>query len=272
MVTGMVSWSRARAPVGAAAPAVGPEQRSADLAAQAGDLACTQPGCTSATGLRCDYVDRRGRACRTAWCPEHRLVIDERVYCRRHAGVVSALPVGPAGQAATMPDLENRAPSLVSWVAREVDADIRELLLSGFPPGGGTELVTDPVYLVFTGGDRRRAWERAWKVVDRAGRSLRVCLLVEECADAEVAIQVNSAIVERLAPPWIVQRLYGAQPPPELDAQRRKDFNQRVFGIIRKGIDRAGQPDPASRRGPPGLEPAAVADRSWSVSPSAQLS
>jgi len=53
---------------------------------------CTQGGCTSHEGAPCEYVDRRGRECRTAWCPEHRVTIEDHVYCRRHAGVVSALP------------------------------------------------------------------------------------------------------------------------------------------------------------------------------------
>jgi len=231
----MAAWSRAR--LTPATSGFASEQRSDHLVDRDGDQPCTQPGCGSATGLACQYVDRRGRDCRTSWCPQHRLVIDGRVYCRRHAGVVSALPVGYVGHAVPMPDLETRAPSLVSWVAREVDADVRQMLLAGLGDERA-QLVTDPVYLVLIGRDRRRAWERAWKLVDRSGRSLRVSLLVEECADAEVAVRVNAAVVERLAPPWIVQRLHGAQPPPEVDAQRRKDFNRRLLGIIQKGMGR----------------------------------
>jgi hypothetical protein len=138
-----------------------------------------------------------------------------------------------------MPDLETRAPSLVSWVAREVDADIRQLLLAELRDDR-VRLVTDPVYLAFIGCDRRRAWERAWKLLDNSGPSLRISLLVEECADAEVAVRVNAEIVDRLTPPWIVQRLHGALPPPEVDAQRRKDFNRRLLGIIHRGMEREG--------------------------------
>jgi hypothetical protein len=153
--------------------------------------------------------------------------------------VVSALPVGYVGHTAPMPDLETRAPSLVSWVAREVDADIRQLLLAELRDDR-VRLVTDPVYLAFIGCDRRRAWERAWKLLDHTGPSLRISLLVEECADAEVAVRVNAEIVDRLTPPWIVQRLHGALPPPEVDAQRRKDFNRRLLGIIHRGMEREG--------------------------------
>jgi hypothetical protein len=139
-----------------------------------------------------------------------------------------------------MPDLGTRAPSLVSWVAREVDADIRQVLLAEAGEGGA-QLVTDPVYLVFVGGDRRRAWERAWKLVDHAGRSLRVSLQVEEDADAEIAVQVDTAILDRLTPPWIVQRLHGAVPSPEVDDGRRRDFNRRLLDVIGRGVRRRAE-------------------------------
>jgi hypothetical protein len=206
-----------------------------------------QPGCSSSSGVPCAYTDRRRRRCPTAWCADHRLVIDGRAYCRRHAGVVSALPRGFSGRAAPLPDIDNRAPSLVSWVAREVDADVRRLLLAELQPRAeGAQIVIDPVYLVFVGPERRRAWERAWKLVDRAGRSLRVSLLVEEHEDAEVTVRVNSRVVERAAPPWITQRLAGVEEPPEMDAQRRKEFNRHVCELIRVGIRREWTDPPPS--------------------------
>jgi hypothetical protein len=228
-------WNRLRSDEEAVVEA----QRRSDVMAQLpGDQLCTEQGCTHVTGIGCQYVDRRGRHCTSAWCPDHRLVIDGRVYCRRHAGVVSALPTVAMHSAAPMPDLENRAPSLVSWVARELDADIRRLLLAELAGHSGAQLLTDPVYLIFTGSDRRRAWERAWKLVDHTGHSLRVALLVEEDADAEVAVKIGSNVVDRIVPPWIVQRLHGAPPPPAVDAERRAGFNRRVLDVIDQGIAR----------------------------------
>jgi hypothetical protein len=187
--------------------------------------------------LACAYVDRRGLGCGTAWCSDHHLVVEDRAYCRRHAGVVSAMPGGDIRGSAPLPDVENRSPSLVSWVAREVDADIRYLLAAELIQGGAAELVADPVHPIFTGSDRRRAWERAWKLVAHAAPSLRVSLIVEECADAEVAVAVNATVVDRLTPPWILQRLHGGV-SPEVDAQRRKEFNRVLLGTVRRGIDR----------------------------------
>src|SRR5438105_7619744 len=94
-----------------------------------GELPCTERGCTAVTGLECEYVDRRSRRCRTAWCPVHRLVVRDRVYCRRHAGVVEAVPTGVLDAQTPLPDLDNRAPSLVNWVTNEVDGEVRRLLI-----------------------------------------------------------------------------------------------------------------------------------------------
>ena len=110
----------------------------------------------------CEYVDRRGRECRTAWCIEHRVTIEDRVYCRRHAGVVSALPSLDSSPTVSLPDLDNRAPSLVGWVSRQIDGDVWRLLLKELSAGSGGQLVADPVTLVFVGIGRQRAWERAW--------------------------------------------------------------------------------------------------------------
>ena len=210
---------------------------SAALSRLEGALACNEQGCLESNGVACQYVDRRNRACKSAWCPAHRIVMDTQVFCRRHAGVVSALPGGPGGTA-PLPDLENRAPSLVSWVARELDADIRAVLLKEVAAQGGAQLIADPVCLIFLGTERRRAWERAWKLATHTGLAIRVGLQVEEDADAEVAVKIGANVVDRVVPPWIVQRLHRDSPSAEVDADRRREFNRRLLGAITKGVGR----------------------------------
>ena len=56
-----------------------------------------------------------------AFCPEHWSRVDERVYCRRHASNIVAL--GRNIEAGAMPDLENRGPSLVNFVANKIGQD-----------------------------------------------------------------------------------------------------------------------------------------------------
>ena len=212
-----------------------PGARSQELAERDGSLPCTTDGCPAANGIACEYVDRRARQCRTAWCPQHRVIVEGHLYCRRHAGVVSALPLGDSSLLTPLPDLDNRAPSLAGWVARQIDGDVWRLLLQELDAEGG-QLVGDPVMLVFTGVDRVRAWERAWKLVTHTGISRRVSLMVEEANDDEVAVKIGSNVVDRLVPPWIADRRRAASLDAETDRREREGFNQRILDAVERGL------------------------------------
>jgi hypothetical protein len=197
---------------------------------------CTQDGCSSQDGAACEYVDRRGRECRTAWCIEHRFTIEDRVYCRRHAGVISALPSLDSSLAVSLPDLDNRAPSLVGWVSRQIDGDFWRLLLKELSPGSGAQLVADPVTLIFVGIGRQRAWERAWRLDSHVGIALRVSVVVEELDDTMITVKVGGNTVEQLVPPWIQHRVRGEAVTPDEDRKEREEFYQRVLDSIERGL------------------------------------
>jgi hypothetical protein len=162
--------------------------------------------------------------------------MDGQVLCRRHAGIVSALPKDNP-TSAPLPDLENRAPSLVSWIARELDADIRVALLDRVASPTGAQLIADPVFLIFVGSERTRAWERAWKLATHTGTALRVALQVEETADTEIGVKIGSNVIAKETPPWILQRPEGSVLPPEEDSRLRQEFNAHLFSIIAQGLD-----------------------------------
>jgi hypothetical protein len=211
---------------------------SLELAEREGEHPCAFAGCTAMTGLQCEYVDRRERHCRTAWCPAHRFVHDRHVYCRRHVGVVTALPTTDFGMAPPLPDLDNRAPSLVGWMAKLLDADIWRLMLAQGDTPAGAQLISDPVSLVFVGIDRQRAWERAWTLASHQGEPRRVSIVVEETNDSEVVVKVGANVVDRLTPPWIVHRRNNEQVPEAQDAEERTAFNQRVLDAMERGLIR----------------------------------
>lgn len=222
------------------------DPRPLELVQLEGTLPCTTDGCAAMTAIPCEYVDRRTRQCRTAWCPRHRVIVEGHLYCRRHAGVVSALPVADSTLVTPLPDIDNRAPSLVAWVARQVDGDVWRLLLQELDADGG-ELIADPVVLVFTGVERLRAWERAWKLVTHTGVSRRVSLMVEEAHDDEVAVKIDANVVDRLAPPWITERRGFEPPDAETDRREREAFNQRILDAIERGLLRERQLQAATR-------------------------
>lgn len=198
-----------------------------------GTLPCSEHDCTATTGESCGYIDRRSRTCGTAWCPDHQSIVGGTVYCRRHAGVVRVLASGET----VMPDLENRAPSLVNWVSRDLDEVIQDIVNSYRAQLGTDRLVADPVHLDFLGPERRRVWERSWKLVAHTGWSLRVSLEVDEARDTEVAVRVGRNIVARATPPWIAARLRGERLPAAEDAEQRREFYRSLTETMRNEIE-----------------------------------
>jgi hypothetical protein len=200
----------------------------------AGTLPCAMHGCEQRTGLACGYVDRRARECGTAWCPEHRLLADNRVYCRRHWNTVKGLA---EPDAAALPDRDNRAPSLVAWVGRRLEPSIQAILMARAAENGPLSLLSVPVHLVFAGRERARVWERTWAVADHTGHRVAVTLQVEEASDTELVVRVGRNVVTRVVPPWIEARLSGEEVSHETDSARRQDFYESLRHLIVTEVD-----------------------------------
>jgi hypothetical protein len=198
-----------------------PRPDPAAPAAPAGHERCAADGCRRLDGVQCSYVDKRSRRCPTAWCPNHVADVAGFPYCRRHASTMTAIEGGEV--VAGLPDLENRAPSLVGWIARDLDAPIRELLTKVAQPAGAT-LITDPVRLVITPGGSTRRWAKTWKVLDNTAVLSRVSIEVDEVDDCQVSARVDSELIGRGVPPWIGNRQAGKQVDATADAAARAEF------------------------------------------------
>ncbi len=187
----------------------------------AGRERCAAEGCRRLDGTQCSYVDKRSRRCPTAWCPNHVADVAGFPYCRRHASTMSAIEGGEV--VAGLPDLDNRAPSLVGWISRDLDEPIRELLTRVAPRSGAT-LVTDPVRLVITPGGSTRRWAKTWKIVDSTAVLNRVSIEVDEVDDCHVSARVDTELIGRGLPPWIGNRQAGRRVDPQVDAAERAEF------------------------------------------------
>jgi hypothetical protein len=178
-----------------------------------GSLPCFEPGCEAPDRVSCDYRDRRGAACPTAWCADHIVTVNSWHLCRRHARVVQALaPVEFRGEVPP-PDLDNRAPSLTSYLAEALDARMRATLEEVCRPGNG-ERVADEALTMVTNQDRSRRWAQGWKLFDNTGPLLRIDVEVDEAREPECAIRLDSRVILRFVPPWILDRR-AAVPPVE---------------------------------------------------------
>jgi hypothetical protein len=163
-----------------------------------GRAQCGGVGCSSKGGLSCAYVDRRGRACPTSWCPSHRCVFDDAIYCALHGATVGGLQWDYGDTA--HPDVDNTIPALVTWISRIAEDDIVATLRS-ICSERAEVLVSDPVRQVLLGVERERSWERAWKTCSFVGVSARVAIAVEEANPQCVLIKVNSKVVAHIPAP-----------------------------------------------------------------------
>ena len=182
---------------------------------------CAMAGCERHDGSKCGYVDKRARSCPTGWCPEHATLLGGLVFCRRHASTLAALDGGEP--VAGLPDLENRAPSLVGWVARDLDGPVRRLLTTA-GPGAEAAVVTDPVRLVLSLADRRRRWTKVWRTLDDTSVLTRVSVEVDEDDDCQVAARVDTELIGRGVPPWIEHRRRGETVDAATDQAERREF------------------------------------------------
>ncbi len=150
-------------------------------------------------------------------------------YCRRHAGTLQALDT-TSGRPVTVPDVSDRAASLVSWIARDLDASIRASLAKA-ARAGETVVADDYVHLV-RDQTREARWERGWRIVDHTGLVLKVTLFVNDSDDSIVYIRLGEVIIASGTPPWIANRLQGFTPEPSIDVAQRHTFYESIKTAI----------------------------------------
>ena len=197
---------------------------------------CQRAACGHRAVAACAYTDRRGRTCGSQWCIDHLTEVAAAPYCARHASTVVA--VGPDAIAmGHLPELDNRVPSLVYWVGRDLDADVPALLVARMDPALGESLVVEPVALV-TGGGRtqQRRWERNWKIVSHTGISERVTVAVHEDAPTTVVLRVGQREVRSAEPPWIRAHADAGTDDPEVDAVGRRSFYRELHNAVASAI------------------------------------
>ena len=194
---------------------------------------CTVPGCPNTDALRCEYRDRRGHLCPVSFCPDHGTVIEGAPYCRRHASTVraiGALASDPNGR----PDLDDRTPSLVNWISRELDGHIRAQLEAA--AGEGESVVSDDAVHLSRDQNRNLRWERSWRLVENTGLVLKISIHVSAENDELVRINVGSEMVADGIPPWIARRKMGEDVDVSIDVAQRQLFYLYLQESIAKAV------------------------------------
>jgi hypothetical protein len=164
-----------------------------------GHQACSALRCSSLAGMPCSYVDRRGRRCKTAWCPADRNVVEGQIYCALHAHAMQALEWEFG--AASHPDIDSRTVPILQWISSAA-ADEVIATLNVYCALHGEMLVAEPVRRKFNPVAHSRVWEKQWKTLSPTNVSLRVCISSDEARPTEIHIQVNGHDVNVVPPPW----------------------------------------------------------------------
>lgn len=201
-----------------------------------GNLPCNEGGCQNQTATPCEYVDRRGHQCPTAWCPEHQYLVAGGAYCRRHAGVMAAVLTLPEEER-ELPDLSNRAPSLLEFTARRLHEGAVQLMQAEGATKPGSSIHVDAMHVTMAGTPRVRGWEHRWRLLDNTGPLATVGLRVNEEADSIVQVKVDGNVVHTAQPPWIAER-GGSE---EGDVARRELFDRELLGAMAVGLQRRAQ-------------------------------
>jgi len=198
-----------------------PQDTGAIAPALVTGIECSQRGCGNVTAQYCAYRDRRGRSCAAAFCPAHSVNFSGIAYCRRHASTVQAigeLAKDPNG----FPDLNDRAPSLVNWIARDLDEAVRKLL--GRTVHNGESVIVDESVRLAHDPARKARWERSWRIVEHTGLVLKVTVHVSEDNDSLVHVKVGTEMVADGVPPWIARRREGQEVEAAIDVSQRQLF------------------------------------------------
>jgi hypothetical protein len=206
-------------------------------------ITCSVPGCSNGNAQPCAYRDRRGRLCQVASCLDHGVTLYGVPYCRRHGSTVQAigeLASDPNGR----PDLNDRTPSLVNWISRDLDQHIRTLLEA--TAREGEKVLVDDAVRLSRDNNRNLRWERSWRLVEHTGLVLKVTIHVSEENDALVRINVGSEMVADGIPPWIARRRMGEDVDVAIDIAQRKLFYQYLEEAVANAVAefRAGSDRP----------------------------
>jgi len=150
-----------------------------------GNQACSALRCSSLVGMPCSYVDRRGRRCKTAWCPADRNVVDAKIYCALHAHAMQALEWEFG--AASHPDIDSRTVPVLQWISSAA-ADEVIATLNVFCALNGEMLVAEPVRRRFNAASHSRVWEKQWKTLSATSVTIRVAISSDEARPTEIHI------------------------------------------------------------------------------------
>jgi hypothetical protein len=151
--------------------------------------------------------------------------MEGRAFCRRHARLYASAGAGEFQMGQSLPDLDNRSPSLADYVGDALEPRVLQFLWSLCRPGTNDQVGSEPLQVVHPAGGGSRRWDRTWKIYDHTGVIVQVTVEADETRDPEVDVKVGTNTVGQGVPPWIARRRQGLLPlGAAADAEERVLF------------------------------------------------
>ena len=196
---------------------------------------CSRTRCRNPTEALCDYRDRLGFGCVTAWCSDHAHHVMGAAYCPRHAGILRA--IWGSANPDQLPPVNSRAVSLTSWVANAIDEEIHGLLKDMADPHAHEIVVVDPLTCVELPGVKGFSWQRTWRLTAHGETSLAVSVDVGEGTDRSVHIRVGQVVVTHIVPPWVEQHQLHLDLSEHEETRQRDQFYERILFMIGQAVE-----------------------------------
>ena len=138
-----------------------------------------------------------------------------------------------------MPDLSNRAPSLVRWVANDITDRVEEILERYRTPG--EQYRRERVHAVRS-VDGSVRWEVTWQLFDHTGSRVRISIEVRESSPTTLSARVGQLIVYSETPPWILHRERNEEMVPETDVRERDMFYDMLLKAVEEHLKDSDEP------------------------------
>ena len=190
------------------------------------EVRCQSPGCRFTAIAQCAYQDRSGERCKFMGCQTHLPQVQTNYYCPRHNRGISRL-LAEGTLPANLPDLENRALSLASWVTGDLGERLPGVLIGYL---GDVDVVRLPFGRLNSLSST--SWGSEWKLKDhQSDARVTIDLFVEEENDDQVCLAIQGKVVTRAVYPIVLAHLREEVLPPDVDAASRSLFYNSITDL-----------------------------------------
>lgn len=183
---------------------------------------CSGGRCTQAPVTFCGFVDQWGWRCDGPCCAGHRYRFSELDLCVSHAALCLSFGGDSPPLEGELHDPYQQTPSLLHWLTRGLDAEIRSML---DPHHEKKELI----HRQYVRAGYLLEWEAEWR---RPDTELVVSVVIGGHVDPRIVVRHGDEVLLSESPEWLVHHRLGLPTDLELDASLRREAVRRIGAAV----------------------------------------